>query len=279
MSTTEMVGALNAAGVCEVVWTTPDGRPDAVATTPLVHDDRPALAFPYAYAQLARAIGSARQVAIVVSDPRLSASSWRPLAVFGRPGLVEDVEGSLFAEHLLNQELRKHPPSRTLADSPMLRREHWWFVPRLVVSLEPEAVVDVASRVGGATDGVVAAALPTVSGPGEPHLRVATVSVGHSGGPDLSLGLLGASPSTLADVHGRAGVVLCHDFSTPDVERWTSWTARGRVRSDGDFSTPDSLGLRIESQAGSAELPPPLSLVARFRRQRSFSRECRHELR
>lgn len=269
MTTVEMVGAVHAAAVCEIAWLGADGQPDAAAATPLVLDDRPALAFPYAYAELARAIGSARQVSVVLSDARQSGSSWRPIAVHGRPRMVEDADGTLFTERLLRQELRKHPPSRALADSPILQREHWWYLPRLVVTVEPEAVSEMPVRSGGRHDGVVAAAIGG-------RLQVGGVAIERTAPAALLLApltpglILGPDPAAVPS--GTPAVVLCHDFSTPDLERWTSWTAVGTLGGS-EAST-----LLVSAETGTAELPPPPGLLARVRRQRDLARACRRAL-
>ncbi|WP_298329116.1 hypothetical protein [Haloactinopolyspora sp.] len=267
MAAPAFVAAVHAAGVCEVAWLRTDGSLDVAAATPLVLDDRPALALPYAYAELGRDVGTADQVAVVLSDSRLSGSSWRPIAMLGRPELTEDRDGGVFTEHLLDQELRKFPPARVLADSPILRREHWWYLPRLIVTVEPEAVVDVAERAGGAADGVLAVAVSGVAA--QTRLAVASVEVERRDDRAVQVRrremAADAAGSALATGTSRA-VVVCHDFS-PDMERWTSWTAHGVLGGD--------LSLAVDHEAGDVELPRPLSLMARMRRQRDLARACR----
>lgn len=266
MLSAALISALHAAAVCEVVWLAPGGRPDAVAATPLVFDGRPAVAFPYAYAELGRAIAAAGQVGIVVSDSRLSGSAWRPIAVLGRPRLIEDADGSIFTEFLLGQELRKHPPSRTLADSPILRREHWWFLPRVIVVVEPDAVHDVGARAGGADDGVLGVAVPS-RGSDADHLRIAAVGI--TSGPGAAVQLTPIGESGSAGREAGPAVLICHDFSTPDIERWTSRTATGTVT---------GMVLDVDAQDGDIALAPPLRLMERIRRQRDLGRACRRAL-
>jgi hypothetical protein len=96
----------------------------------------------------AAAVGAAGLAELVLSEPRLTGSAWEPLAALGRLTLLEDGDGGLFTDELLAQELRKHPPARALAASPLLRREHWWYLPRLVLLLEAPEVVPLRSREG-----------------------------------------------------------------------------------------------------------------------------------
>ncbi|MGH3519935.1 MAG: hypothetical protein ACRDQ7_21635 [Haloechinothrix sp.] len=266
MSNQPWVTALHSAGVCEVIWVPADGRPDAVAATPLVWNDRPTLAFPYAQAQVGRSISAARQVAVVLSDARLTGSGWHPIAVVGRPELIEDRAGSVFTAELLDQELRKHPPSRVLADSILLRREHWWFLPRILITIEPEAVISVAARKGGTADAVLGVSEVDPAGD---RLRVATVQLEGDERNRPTVLPLGTGALPAGDEPPRPAVLLRHDFSEPDLERWSSWTASGTLTGD-VFDT--------EGQRGSVVLPPPPGLLARMRRQRDLARSCRREL-
>lgn len=271
MSTAATVAALHAAGVCELAWLQPGARPDIAAATPLVLDGRPAFAFPYAYAELGRAVGAAEQVAVVLSDPRSagSESSWRPIAVLGRPRLTEDRDGDVFIERLLDQELRKFPPSRTLADSPILRREHWWYVPRLIVTVEPDAVVDVHPRVGGAADGVLAVAMAG-NNTAQTRLALASVDVERRAGPTVRLRGHGFTSGFSPGTSTARAALLCHDFSA-DIERWASWTAHGTL------TATNELTFGVEHEVGDVRLPPPLGLLARLRRQRDLARACQRE--
>jgi hypothetical protein len=250
--------ALRSAAVCEVVWIGADGSLGAIAATPLVFEERPALAFPYAYAQLARELASAGAVALALSDPRMSGAGWRPLAVVGSPRLIEDGDGELFCSTLLTQELRKHPPSRALADSILLRREHWWFLPRLIVTLDAHTEIDLAERVGGAGDGVLA----VVDAAGA--LRVAATEVADDGRLRALGGDLPARDGAPHDA-----VLVRHDFSPPDLERWVVEAARGVLTGE-VFDAGGPLG--------EVALPRPLGLIARMRRQRDLARACRREL-
>lgn len=247
---------VRAATIAELAWVCVDGYPDALPVVPLWLDSEPAVAYPYAYAQLARQIAAAPTVALTLSDPRMTGTGWRPLAAVGRARLIEDVEGQLFKSELLKQELRKFPPSRALADSLLLQREHWWYVPRLIVVFdlsvptEVEPRTDASSQVLSAWDGE--------------RLHVDTVRVADAG-PDR-LDLTSLAGRSVPD--GRAAVIG-HDFSLPDLEQWTPWVTRGDVAGG---------VLSVTEWPERTALEPVPKLRQRFRRQRELERACRAAL-
>jgi hypothetical protein len=249
MATTTYETALHSAGVAELLWRSPDGPPRALGVVPLLLGGRPAVALPWAFVDDARAAAASSDAALVLSDPRLTGSSWRPLAITGGLTLVEDGEGSIFADQLLDQEVRKHPPSRALVDSPILRREHWWYLPRLILLLEP-ASVEAVGRRDGPDDAVL--------GVDDDRLVVRTVRVG---GWDADPMPLEGGPAT---VSGPA-VLVGQEISVPDVERWTVHTTSGTY-ADGALSEV--------VLATDRALEPLPGLLARMRRQRVLEKSC-----
>lgn len=256
MPTEKWRSALNSAATCEVFWRSADGEGHAIAATPLLWQDQPTLAFTYADATTARSIAGAQTVAISVSDPRLSAEAWQPLTIVGRPQLTEDTSGDHFGGSLLVQELRKYPPSRALAESPALRREHWWYVLRLLVTVQPTGFTQPAPRRGG-VDAVLASF-------GD-DLHITTVTMLDSDGDAIAVQAI--DDRRLPDA-GQA-VLLQHDFSHPDRERATRLVVHGHF--DGDT-------FKVTSRTGGIRLPRPLSSLARARRRFQLSRECRKAL-
>ncbi|MGY1725015.1 hypothetical protein [Blastococcus sp. SYSU DS0533] len=253
MDTTSLA-SVHAAGVAELLWTVPGGPPGAAGVVPLVLGGRAAVALPWAQVGTARAAAAAGSAALVLSDPRLTGSRWSPLALTGRLTLVEDGTGELFTEDLLDQELRKHPPSRALADSHMLRREHWWYLPRLVLVLDAEVAVPVDRREGPAD---------AVLGVDDGGLHVRTVRVADWDAEPLELR---GGPG---EVDGPA-VLVGQELSVPDVERWTVHTTTGR------YAGGRVIGVR---PAATRQLEPVPGLLARIRRQRSLERTCVQALR
>ncbi|TWH72206.1 hypothetical protein JD78_00714 [Modestobacter roseus] len=244
---------MRAAGLAELVWRRDGGPPGALGVVPLLLGERPAVALPWAQAATARSAAGADAVALVLSDPRLTGSGWEPLVLSGRPTLLEDGDGALFTGELLAQELRKHPPSRALADSAMLRREHWWYLPRLVLVLDDVRITPTRRR-----DGPADVVLAVDDG----GLHVGTARVGEWGADPL---VLEGAP----DVSGPATLVG-QEVSVPDAERWTvhettGWLAGGQLSG--------------VVPAATRELEPTPGLLARVRRQRALHRACVAELR
>ncbi len=254
MDATTVRAALHSAGVAELLWPVAGEPPGAVGVVPLVLDDQPAVALPWAHVQTARAVGAASEVTLTLSDPRLTGPAWRPVAISARPRLVEDGDGSLFGDRLLDQELRKHPPSRALADSLQLRREHWWYLPRLVIVLESCRTEELRPREGP---------LDVVLGVDDDGLHVATVRVADWDEDPL---VLRDGP---AAAQGPA-VLIGQEISVPDVERWTVHTTTGRY-AGGRLGEVRSSGPRA--------LEPVPGLLARVRRQWALQRACTSALR
>jgi hypothetical protein len=254
MDATRLGPAVHSAGVAELLWRTPAGPPAAIGVVPLLLGGQPAVALPWAHVSTARDAARSDRAAFVLSDPRLTGSQWEPLVATGRLTLVEDGEGDLFVEELLDQELRKHPPSRALADSHMLRREHWWYLPRLVLVLEPADVAPIARR-DGPEDAVL--------GVDDDGLHVRTVHVTDWEADHLQLR---EAPS---DVGGPA-VLIGQEISVPDVEQWTVHTTTGQY-ADGRLTDVHPAATRA--------LEPRPGVLPRVRRQRALERACVSELR
>ena len=252
---TTALRAVDAAAVAELAWVV-DGSVGAVPVVPLRLGDRVAVAMPYALADRLRPVGVASAVALVLSDPRLAGAAWRPIVLRGRPELVDDVTGEVFENDLLDQELRKHPPSRAYADSLLLRHENWWYLPRLMVTFEPVDIVPVEARTSARRQGVLA-----LAGAGD-RLDVRTVEVDN----------WTQRPLTLRAAYGEGtAALLTHDFSEPDLERWAAHLLTGRLTGDSLRVTHGPLG------------PPPplkgLGLRERIRRHRDLERGCRRGIR
>lgn len=239
--------------MAELTWIGATGLPDALPVTPLLWEDQPVVVYPYAYADLAREVAASPAVALTISDPRMTGGGWRAMTATGHPRLIEDPQGEAFRAHLLHDELRKHPPSRALADSLMLQHEHWWFLPRLIVVLDlhPPTLVeprtDQSCQVLSVWDGDL--------------LHVDTVRVADAGTDRLSVTSLAGRPP----LDGPAAL-LGHDFSVPDLERWTPWVTRGTLAGS---------VLSVTEWPERTALEPSLSLRQRYRRQRDLEKACR----
>lgn len=247
---------VDAACIGELAWLGPHG-PDAIAVTPLRLGDRPAVAVPYGFADPLRAAAAAPWVAMALTDSRMTSSAWSPTVITGRPGLREDLDGAVFAEHLLAQEVRKCPPARVYADTPLLRKENWWYLPRVILTLDVDGATQAAARTMPGDDGVLVTASPS----GRPSVEV--VRVADWSAHPLPLQAEGGRP---ARGEGRA-VLLAHNFSVPDLERWVKRVTHGLLQ-DGK--------LTVDGGApGPLELPPELRLWERIQRHRALERGCR----
>ena len=249
MQSSSHVSVIRSTGLAELLWRMPDSPPGATGVVPLLHGDRPAVALPWALVDLARSVARAAEAALVLSEPRLTGSAWQPLVLRGRMQLLEDTDGDFFREHLLAQEVRKHPPSRALVDSPMLRREHWWYLPRLVLLLD---VAD--SQPGGRRDGPDDAVLAV----DDDGLVVRTVRVRSWDADPVPLD---GGPLTAA---GPA-VLVGQEVSVPDAEQWTVHTTTGRY-AGGELSEVVPAASRV--------LEPVPGLLTRIRRQRALEKAC-----
>jgi len=254
------------AGVVEVCWSDAHGSPRAMAVVPLNHEGRPALALYWSQWPQARELASCPRVAWLLSDRRMAQRGWQPAVGFGRMRLIADHDGSVFIESMLDQELRKHPPSRAFADSHLLRREHWWFLPRLILVLEPTVAVQIGERTDpdshsilmvSAADGTLAVdtvSLETVPVDTVPDRSIACISLGGQAPP----------------LPGRAAL-LQHDFSVPDLERWGRRITSGRWDGEALAAVRDPV-----SRPLGPLLPPTLSVRERLRRHRELERDiCR----
>ncbi len=257
MDPAAVLAAVRAAPVAEVAWrgTGPraGGPPRATGVLPLVEAAGPVLALPYAERALAAALGDADEVLLTLTEPRGSGAAFTPLLLRCRPRLVPDPQGERFVATLLDQELVRWPPSRLRADSVLLRREHWWWLPRLLVEL---AVHDVEP-------------LPARTAP-EHHLLVVAVGEG------LEARVAAVAPNPFAvrvcgtDPGAGEAVLLGQDVSLPDLERWGRWSWSGHW-ADGT--------LAVARQPGRVGLPPVPGVLARWRAHRDLERACRAGLR
>jgi hypothetical protein len=252
--------ALCCSVTAEALFTTPDGRVDAAVVHPLELDGEPLIALPFARRALAESLGAARSVALVGSDSRLVLRGWAPGAAVGTVGVTADLGGRWFTEELLEEELRRYPPSRLLADSLMQRREHWWYLPRLVCRLEG---VVLESRVAARDDPRTTGVLAWDAADG---LHADTVEV--AGLETERVTVRSLARATIAGASDPACLLL-HDFSVPDLEQRSSLTAQGRLEGD---------RLVVEHRRGALGLPPPAGLRRRWRDARAFARDCRREV-
>jgi len=246
----DLLTAWRAAQLGELVWDTPDG-PDALPVVPLSDDGVACVALPYASLDRADTLAAATTAIASVSDPAL-AGGGEPLAVRVSVRRIDDLDGERFeTSQLMLQELAKHPPSRRRLDSILLRREHWWFLPRILLHLE--AVEDARAL-------APTGALLGRRGPGGPAtIEVEPVVVTSRSGTRLELDGVRASSSS------SPAVVLEPGAEPPDLER--IWGTRTR----GELAGRD-LSIRDTERWGRSDRVP--TLLQRIRDEWTLERRC-----
>ncbi|MDA2812560.1 hypothetical protein O4J56_18090 [Nocardiopsis sp. RSe5-2] len=263
----DISGAWRRAVTGELCWTGPSG-PAGIPVVPLVLDGRPCAALPAALLAEADTLTSGRAAFALTSErhggPGMAAS--------GPVEVVADADGSLFTEHLLAQELVKHPPTRLRADSLMAQRENWWWLPRVVVVLsrvEAERELPVRSAPEDAV--LVRPAQGTAPSPGagagtaeDPRVDVVTADAWPGDGADpVRLRLADGSPP---DGRGERAFLFGHRHS-PDFERWERWHRAGTVTGD-RLSVEEAEGDPVGEVA-------PFGVFERLRNHRELVKACK----
>jgi hypothetical protein len=244
----------------ELGWRDDEGALHATAVVPLVIDGAVSVALPFADTPLARRLARATSAVLVCSDPRMARRGWTPLAVPVRVTVTPDRTGKWTWSGALDQEVRKYPPSQLLIDTAIQRREHWWYVPRLIVRLDPVGPTTSMARRGGPDDGV----LITADGDG---LGAWSVAVDDWDDDRVAMTALDAR-HPFADHPGQAALLFTHDFAIPDQERAVAFAVRGRL---------EGRRLHVTAREGARQLAPS-RLVPRLRDHIRFSRACRQAL-
>lgn len=236
------------------------GPPEIRGVTPLLLDGAPAFTLTYDRLEEARRIARAPALTLALYDPRLARVGWSPLAAPVRATVEPDPEGKRFCDELLEPELRKHPPSRELANSFLLQRENWWYLPRLIVRLEPVEPPRPLTRRTDPSHGLLA----WTNGPGE-HPGAQTVAVSDPEGDRVSVTSLGEGEPP----DGAPATLRLHDLELPEMERSATLTLSGRLRGG---------TLAVESRSGSTALGSRPGVLARWRWLRSLERGCKRGL-
>lgn len=227
----------------------------AAAVTPVVNQGVGML-LPFDRTPLALALAAAGRATLATWDSRLALRGWTPLAADVRIDVVEDRDGRWVGDGWLDPLLRTHPPSRSRLDTPLLRREHWWYVPRWVVTVTAvEAVWPIARR-----EGPGSALLASDDGGA---VAAAVVEVEEWDADPIRLRADGGLPA------GRGAALLAHDVRVPDLDQEAVLQVRGQL---------DGSGLHVAERSGSPILGPVPSLRRRFGQARALERSCREAI-
>lgn len=248
----DLLTAWRAAQLGELVWDTPDG-PDAMPVVPLSDDGVACVALPYAELARADALAAAGTAVACIADTTLARGA-DTMRVRVRVRRIDDLDGEHFeTSQLLMQELAKHPPSRRRLDSILLRREHWWFLPRVLIHLEPVEDARPLAPTG--------ALLGVHGAQGPASLEVSAVSVVSRERDALLLDAATGMPS----IGPARAVVLEHGAEPPDLER--TWGTRTTGTLDGARLTVGAV-----DRWGRADRMP--TLLQRVRDEWGLERAC-----
>ncbi|MGF1473584.1 MAG: hypothetical protein ACFB50_17825 [Rubrobacteraceae bacterium] len=251
--------AAETAAVAELSYLDNDGSPRIEPLTPLLLEKEPAFALPYSRIDLAYQLEKSPRVSLAFSDSRLARVGWSPLAVEGTMEVTADLEGDLFLEEPLYWELRKFWPSRQLLGSLMLRRDNWWFVPRLILRFTERHTPRPIARRTEPDHGILARKTGYA-----PTSHVVRVEDWESERPAVwplppEASLPGDGPAAL----------LYHDFSIPDREQRSALHLSGLL---------DGGRLRVARREGSRALGDRPGIIARWRAQKDLEKRCRNGL-
>ncbi len=177
-----------------------------VAVTPYVIGDDVYITATLAYSRKAGLIRRSPKVALLAGG----------VYVLADAHVYADVKGEFFVEHLLEKEMRKYPPARTLRRIPFHRQLFGWFFGRAIIKLEPTAAE--------ADAGDDAWTLVTEGENGYPSIQ--PIPEADPEGGDVTI------PPELAGAPGPA-VVFFHNESE-DMSELASKAFRGEIK-DGSF--------------------------------------------
>ncbi|QGK72231.1 hypothetical protein GIY23_12075 [Allosaccharopolyspora coralli] len=260
-----MITAWSRAVTAEILWHTvrgPRGMPVVPLTWP--QDRTPCAAVPLSHLDDVDSLP--HRAAFTVHTGH---GHPKTLVATGRVDLHWDLSGAEFVDHLLPQELAKHPPTRLRADSLMARRENWWWIPRALVTLRDITRVDTLPARTHPGDALLVRQ-PHSDDPEEPRTTVVTAARWPEPGQQ-SVELWPRDGAALAG-EGEAAFVLGHRYS-PDFERWERWYRSGTV--DGEILhvwSGDGAPQPGDEHPGTAA---PLSLLDRLSHHRRVAKACK----
>ncbi len=235
----------------EVSWLAPDG-PTGIPVVPLEWDDVPCVALPLAHLDAVDSMVT-RRVAFSLTSGETT------LVATGRVEVECEVDGANFIEHLLDQEIVKHPPTRLRADSLMARRENHWWISRALVTLTRIDEVRPLPRRAPESDALLVRPSGHV-----PRVDVVTAT-SWAGDHEDSIELWRRDGDLLLG-EGEAAFCYGHQHSL-DFERWERWHRTGTLH--GETQT-----VRAAKGEPEGELEP-FTLLQRYRNHRDVMRACK----
>lgn len=244
------------ASVAELAYTDLSGTPRIEALTPLLLEKEPVFALPYSRMDITRCLDEDPHVSLTFSDSRLARVGWSPLTVEGKMEVTPDPEGDIFLEEPLYWELRKYGPSRPLIGSLVLRRDNWWYVPRLILRFTEIENPRPVTRRTEPDQGILAWKEAD-------NILSDTVRVDDWDAERPVLDLLSGEVHPLDNA---PAALLYHDFSIPDREQRASLSLTGTLNNG---------RLSVARREGSRTLEKRPGLIARWRAQKDLERLCK----
>lgn len=293
----ELINAWRRASTAELLWETPNG-PRGTPVVPLIwpQDRLPCVAIPLdqlgeieslAGPGIGEGLGGrtgpdpgpdpgpdtgTAATGTVTLSVQTDAETPSTVSATGPVRVEWDLTGERFIDHLLPQEVAKHPPTRLRSDSLMARRENWWWLPRALVTLTDTTRVCSLPARRSADDALLVRGTRTDSASSHgPSLRVVTATHWpRPGGRDPVEACSGDGAPLDGD--DDPVYVFGHRHS-PDFERWERWTRVGTLRGQRLHLTAGDGGPRAgDEHAGTAA---PFTLVQRVLNHRRTARACK----
>lgn len=258
----DLLTAARGSAAADLVWRAPDGTLVARTAAPLVRGSTLAFALPIADADVASGLAAARRAWVLCVDGRDAAERWRPAAAPCEVRVEVDVagdwvHGDWVAEGLLAQLCDKDPAARATVESPLVRRENWWAVPRVLVGARP---VGAARRPPARLDVRDATIVDADGAP------VGGASAGDWDAPTVELLERDGAVAALPD-ETRVGAVLTAPPTPLGVPR--SMLVRGVI---------EGTRLLVTDRRGALPRPVDHSLLGRWRAQRRLEQACRRAI-
>lgn len=223
----EMVTAWRQASTAEVLWATQRG-PRGIPVVPLVwpQDQTPCAAVPLSHLDEVNSLS--HNAAFTVHTRHAPAKT---LLATGRVDIRLDLAGEDFIDHLLTQEAAKHPPTRLRADSLMARRENWWWLPRVLITLTETAHVHALPARTRPEDALLVRQRPDdAERSEEPDVTVVAAAHWPNPGQTSQIELWSRDGAAL-NGNNETAFVFGHRHS-PDFERWQRWYRSGTLQDD-----------------------------------------------
>lgn len=260
--TSELLTAARGTAAADLVWRARDGALAAVTAAPLVRGQSVAFALPIADVDMGRSLAEAGRAWLLCLDGRSAAQRWRPAAAPCDVRVDVDLDGAWLdgpwvTEGLLAQLCDKDPAARAALESPLVRREHWWAVPRVLLTATPTAPPRRPPPRFDSADATI------VSGDGTPVGAARADTWDH---PVVDLSGRDHEVATLP-AGARVGAVLTAPPTPLGVPR--SMLVRGVVEGD---------RLVVTDRVGRLPSPADRTILGRWRAQRRHERACRRTI-